>query len=112
MFAYIPLIRLRYLPTDGEDLGFFWRCQPSFGVKGASHLLTTHLMTRLSKQSTPLVPRYLGDPLFIESPVAYQWSIPLPVIGPSSFIFVPGFCLPYLATTADLAAQKSNAVRK
>ena len=49
---------------------FFSRCQPSFGVKGESHLLTTHSMTGLSKQSTPLVPRYLGDPLFIESPAS------------------------------------------
>ena len=87
------LIRLRYfLNGRGESRFFFLRSQPSFRRQGESYLLTTHSMTDLSK--TPLVPRYLGGRLFIKSPASYQWpmlDLPLPVIGASSFIFVPCF---------------------
>lgn len=85
---YPPLI-----PLNGRRECRAFLCAV-FGIKGASHLLMIHLMTHLSNQSTPLVPRYLGDPLIIESPVSYQWpmlDLPLLVIGASLFIYVPGF---------------------
>jgi len=81
------------IPLNGRgECHLFLRSQLSFGIKGECHLLTTHSMTGLSK--TPLVPRYLGDPLFIESPASYQWpmlDLPLPVIGASLSIFAPCF---------------------
>jgi hypothetical protein len=52
------------IPLNRRGESLFLCCQPSFGVKAASHLPTSHLMSHISKQSTPLVPRYLGDPLY------------------------------------------------
>ena len=59
----MALIRLRYLPTDVEHLGFFALSSASRGKP----LTNMPLDDYLSKQSTPLVPRYFGGPLFIES---------------------------------------------
>lgn len=84
----MPLIRLRYLSMNFLALSTLFRCQ------GGKPLTNNPLDDPFLKTLDPLVPRYLGDPLFIESAVSYQWpmlDLPLLVIGASLFIFVPGF---------------------
>jgi hypothetical protein len=56
------------IPLNGRgESRFFFALSTLFRRQGGKQLDDC-----LSKQSTPLVPRYLGDPLFIESPASYQ----------------------------------------